>query len=69
MRSLDYCQYQAENYERRAAEADDDDVRAFLLLVRDSWLRAANRAQMRGALDRASDKLPDVLHRLDVKRR
>jgi hypothetical protein len=40
-RETDYCRRKAAEYERRAQEAADKDIRTFLCRMRDNWVEAA----------------------------
>ena len=41
----EYCWTKAVEYTRRAEDASDEEVREFFYRLRDSWIKAANRAE------------------------
>ena len=43
---VDYCWAKAIEYTNRAEQATDDEVREFFYRLRDSWIKAANRAEV-----------------------
>jgi hypothetical protein len=44
-KKVDYCWAKAVEYTKRAEDASDGEVREFFYRLRDSWVRAANRAE------------------------
>jgi hypothetical protein len=51
MEQTDYCRRKAAEYERRAQEATDKDIRTFLCRTRDNWVEAAKDFErVRGVL-------------------
>jgi hypothetical protein len=55
-RETDYCRRKAAEYERRAQEAADKDIRTFLCRMRDNWVEAAKDFERGGGVKRTTVK-------------
>jgi hypothetical protein len=57
-RETDYCRRKAAEYERRAQEAADKDIRTFLRRMRDNWVEAAKDFDRVGGVKRTTTVKP-----------